>query len=614
MCFPSAYTKKQEHALCVQTAFLIIGWLMNIRIRTSLIAILITVCLTILKFVFYYFSGSIAVLSEAWHSGSDIATSLLVLCALFRKTAIQNTELPDEIATEPSRQGKFKTLWWVIRTMFGKHIEVTTSLIIGLFLTTVATMLIINVFLQKNVKIENPLVTGIIFLVLSLGSYFLFNFLSSVGKSEHSAALISDGLHSKGDMVCSSLTGTSLILYYFGFDCDRWVSLIIALFILSFGIEIIINVVAYFVKKDTDFELCLSSINILYALFNKASYHHFFNWILDTLKINSMTSAKIKQLTARTIKFCQYTGLILFMLGIGYNTGFQVQMDEEAIVERFGKPVQQESLQPGLHFKFPWPIDTVRKNKTRQVRELLLGNVAVGEQKPLIWGTKHGEEVHFISGDNNFFDPYIIIQYRIKNLYDYYYNSSSPDTLVENFSYKTLQKVFTTKSFYELSIANRSKIETSVQDILQNDLDKIRTGIDIIGVNLKDIHPPIKISKSFEEVIASYQKKEEMINLALEYRNSEIPSSRGMAYNDVTNAKAYINEEVLKAQGAITSFHAKLEPYLSEKEIVRKVLYFNYIEETLKQNDKVIIDPKTGHPSLYISAKNAQSTINLPVE
>jgi len=100
-----------------------------------------------------------------------------------------------------------------------------------------------------------------------------------------------------------------------------------------------------------------------------------------------------------------------------------VQMDEEAVVERFGRPLDNIALKPGLHFKFPRPIDNVRIEKTKQVRELFLGNIAREEQKPLIWGAEHGEEIHFLSGDNNFFNPYIIVHYRIKHLYKYYYKA-----------------------------------------------------------------------------------------------------------------------------------------------------------------------------------------------
>ena len=84
---------------------------MNKRIRTSLIAISITLGLTFLKFLFYYLSGSIAVLSEAWHSFSDITTSLLVLFALWRSTSIAKRE--QDQPTEENKDDSVDDLIWI---------------------------------------------------------------------------------------------------------------------------------------------------------------------------------------------------------------------------------------------------------------------------------------------------------------------------------------------------------------------------------------------------------------------------------------------------------------------------------------------------------------------
>lgn len=580
---------------------------MDKKIRTSLIAISITLGLTTLKFVFYYLSGSIAVLSEAWHSGSDIGTSLLVLFALSRSSSLIRQEQAQTDQEDSNIESKnSNTFKHFFKNALGKNIEVTTSLIIGIFLTSVSVSLIINVISTKVVIIQKPLFTGIIFLILSLGSYFLFKFLTAVGKSENSPALISDGLHSKGDMVCSSLTGISLILYYFRFNIDRWVSLAIALFILSFGIEIIINIVIYFRKKETEFRMDYHFLEILNIGIEKETYLKFIKWIDAKYDIDILKSKLFIQFI-RLLKITKYTLIAGMIFVIIYDTGFQVQMDEEAIVERFGKPLNKKTLQPGFHFKFPYPIDRVRTSKTKQIHELFLGNTSQEKQKPLIWGIKHGEEIHFISGDNNFFNPYIIIHYRIKDLYKYFYNISNPQTLIEDIAYKILQDIFTTKSFYQIAITYRKEMGNAVEEALQKELDKIGTGLEIVSVNVKDIHPPIKISKSFEEVIASYQEKEEIINLAMEYQNSEIPYSRGSAYINISNARAYVNEEIMKSKGAVIGYQSKLESYKNAKPIIRKVLYFNHIVDTLKNNKKIIIDPKIGKPDLFFNFESDSS-------
>jgi membrane protease subunit HflK len=585
---------------------------MNKKIKTSLIAISITLGLTILKFVFYYLSGSIAVLSEAWHSFSDITTSILVLFALWRSSSIikQEEDQPaqENNVTDNHSRNIFKRFF---KNVFGKNIEVTISLLIGLFLICISISLIIKVFSANVIIIQNPLVTGIIFLILSLGSFFLSKFLSDVGHSENSAALISDGLHSKGDMLCSSLTGISLILYYFSFNIDKWVSFAIALFILSFGIEIIFNIVIYYHKKTKDFQMQYRFLEILDIALSKETYVHIFDWINEKYDIDILKSKLLIHLIRLAkIVCCVLATIIIFV--IIYDMGFQVRMDEEAVIERFGKPVGEKILQPGFHFKFPRPIDKVRKEKTKRIRDLFLGNISEEEHKPLIWGLAHGEEIHFISGDNNFFNPYIIIHYRIRDLYKYYYNISNPQTLIENISSETLQDIFATKSFYQIAITYRKEMELAVEKSIQKELDTINTGLEVVSVNIKDIHPPTEISDAFEEVIASYQKKEEIINIALEYRNQEIPSSRGKAYNNITDAQAYVNEEILKSKGAVIGYRSKLESYKKARSIIRRILYYDHITDTLKTNKKIIIDPKTGKQDLYLNIGGDASLPEIP--
>ena len=58
---------------------------MSVKTKAALTTLSLNVLLTALKFLLFFFSGSLAVLAEAWHSFSDIATSFLVLLAVHRE-------------------------------------------------------------------------------------------------------------------------------------------------------------------------------------------------------------------------------------------------------------------------------------------------------------------------------------------------------------------------------------------------------------------------------------------------------------------------------------------------------------------------------------------------
>lgn len=64
--------------------------------------------------------------------------------------------------------------------------------------------------------------------------------------------------------------------------------------------------------------------------------------------------------------------VMTFLFAIGFFTTFYtVQPEEEAVVIRFGRFVTTTG--PGLHFKFPFGIDSVTKVKTTKVHQSEFG-------------------------------------------------------------------------------------------------------------------------------------------------------------------------------------------------------------------------------------------------
>ena len=208
---------------------------MNKKIKTSLISLCLVIVFTILKFFFYYISGSVAVLSEAWHSFSDIGTTALVLTSLVI-TSIKQKRLPGLEKKESDNSEKIASK----SKLFDPELGV--AFVISVLLLVVSIKILYNSMAGDAIKVNRPLLTGIIFIILSIGSYFLFRLQSSVAKSEDSSALKADSLHSKTDVIVSLATGFSLILYFYGINIDRFIGAFIALFIFSFSLEMLVNV------------------------------------------------------------------------------------------------------------------------------------------------------------------------------------------------------------------------------------------------------------------------------------------------------------------------------------------------------------------------------------
>lgn len=51
-----------------------------------------------------------------------------------------------------------------------------------------------------------------------------------------------------------------------------------------------------------------------------------------------------------------------------------VEPQEQALLERFGSPVANRGiLEPGFHFKWPWPMDAVHRYPVRSLQSFTIG-------------------------------------------------------------------------------------------------------------------------------------------------------------------------------------------------------------------------------------------------
>ncbi|MBN2534544.1 MAG: protease modulator HflK family protein [Spirochaetales bacterium] len=552
---------------------------MDIKERTASVSILLNIILAALKFVAFYFTASLAILGEAYHSLSDILTSVLVYVSLKEKR-VKKAESGEEIKKK-------------------MPLENIISLAIGIFIFFVGIYFLVNVFVYPPIIIRNPLVSGIGFIIFAFGSYIVYRFETIVGKKENSLGLISDGMHSKTDMMTSFITGFSLILYSMGINLDVPVAVVIAFFIISFSIETIINVIIYQQKKTEE-------INIFHYkfrekitfVFNKAL------WISILKHINRKTES----LYNRSSLLRRVSGLICLLIIavciIWYSTTcvYMLEPCEEGIIERFGKPVNYGNpILPGLHFKFPYPIDKVIKIDSKRIRIMNIGNETDENIVALLWTKKHGDAEAFLSGDNNFFYPYLVLHYRVKDIFNYHYKHKDPELLMENVAYNIITNIFTKKEFYIIATTYRKQFALDTEMKLQEELDKLGSGILITGVNMKDVHPPIFIADSFENVIVSIQQKEEIINEAYGYKNKSIPETKGEAEKIMKAAGNYAVERVKRSEGEGMRFKNQVESYSKGKNIIRKYLYLNMIKESLAENNKIIVEPLPDLPELWFN-------------
>ena len=239
--------------------------------------------------------------------------------------------------------------------------------------------------------------------------------------------------------------------------------------------------------------------------------------------------------------------------------------DEEAIIERFGNPLnnanQIRRAESGLTFKWPWPIDIAYKYPTKKIAELNIGFVPKIDPKtnevvrePLLWGKTHFEQEYSVivasqySGTIlpegampvSFVKANIPIQYRVKDLYSYLYRHSDPEKLLEAICYHELAK-FAAGAKIEVDDqgrgpaalqdsllgAGRTKAKEILTENIQKAADRADLGIEIVFLGLQGIHPPPEVASDYQKVVGAIQKKQALILQAQAERNKNLSALVG---------------------------------------------------------------------------------------
>lgn len=297
--------------------------------------------------------------------------------------------------------------------------------------------------------------------------------------------------------------------------------------------------------------------------------------------------------------------LVVAMIGTSF---YQVDKDESGVVQRFGKYVRKTG--PGLHFKMPLGIETVKKIKTTFVykqefgyrtitrggRTIVVGRDSSGEQSKYARrsgraGNPYLAESLMLTGDLNVAVVEWIVQYTVKDPVAFAFRIKNPHETLHDMSEAVMRLVIGDHTINQILTTGREKIQHEAKEKLQILLDSYGSGISVRNVILQNVTPPKEVEPSFNEVNEARQEKEKLINQAWQEYNRVIPKAKGQAEQVIRNAEGYALERVNKAKGDADRFLLAWEAYKTAPEVTKKRLYLETMQEIWPNlGDKILID------------------------
>jgi len=195
-----------------------------------------------------------------------------------------------------------------------------------------------------------------------------------------------------------------------------------------------------------------------------------------------------------------------------------------------------------------------------------------------------------LTGDLNVAVVPWIVQYRIKDPYNFLFKVHDVKRLLIDMSEAAMRLVVGDRSINEV-ISKREEIAVESRNVLQAELDNAESGISIITIEMKKTNVPGPVQSSFNEVNQATQEKERMIYQAKEDYNKAVPEARGEAERTIKGAEGFALDRVNRAKGDASRFNSIYAEYVKAQDVTKRRLYLEMLGEVFpKLGEKYIID------------------------
>lgn len=298
-------------------------------------------------------------------------------------------------------------------------------------------------------------------------------------------------------------------------------------------------------------------------------------------------------LSPKTIVFGIVAAVVLYL---GYSSYYTVSAESVGVLQRFGH--YHRVVEPGLHFKIPFGVDTVIQVPIKRQLKEEFGFGTPGATFKDQVGSKQqwALETTIVTGDLNTALVEWVIQFRIENAFDFLFKVRDPGEALRDISESVMREVVGDRTVDEVLTIGRQDIETNAQIQMQKVVNLYEMGLRIDQVQLKNVNPPKPVQASFDEVNEAQQERERMINVARGEYNKAVPRARATADQNIQGAQGYAIQRVNEAQGDASKFDALLAAYIKAPKVTERRLYLETMAAILPNvEQKIVLDAKAGN-------------------
>ncbi|RVD77600.1 protease modulator HflK [Pseudomonas koreensis] len=298
----------------------------------------------------------------------------------------------------------------------------------------------------------------------------------------------------------------------------------------------------------------------------------------------------------------------------------EIPLQGRGIYERFGKPVQV--FGPGLHAGLPWPLGRVLSVENGVVHELA---TSVGDAPapptqadpaegpaPMIanrlWDASHvNDKSQVIASSRGDQQSFQIVNMDVRFVYRIglrdqdalaaTYNNADVPTLIRSTASRILVHDFASRTLDGLLGADRVGLGEEIGRAVQDDLQKLDSGVEILATVVEAIHPPSGAANAYHGVQAAQIGAQALISRERGAAAEASNQAQLQASLVRDQASASAREVNATAQAADLKFKAEQQAYASAGQAFVLEQYFSQLSQGLSKAKLLVLDHRLGDSS-----------------
>ncbi|MGF6671197.1 protease modulator HflK [Pseudomonas monsensis] len=329
----------------------------------------------------------------------------------------------------------------------------------------------------------------------------------------------------------------------------------------------------------------------------------------------------LRQIWAFSYMRRAFLPVLALVVGLGWLlTGIhEIPLQGRGIYERFGKPVQV--FAPGLHVGLPWPLGRVLNVENGVVHELATSvgeNPAPVQPDPAegpapmtanrLWDASHvNDKSQVIASSRGEQQSFQIVNMDVRFVYRIglsdqaalaaNYNSADVPTLIRSTASRILVHDFASRTLDGLLGTDRVGLGDQIGRAVQNDLQKLDSGVEILATVVEAIHPPAGAANAYHSVQAAQIGAQALI--ARERGAAAEASNQAQLQASLARDQASANAREINAsaQAAELKFTAEQKAYASAGQAFVLEQYLSQLSQGLSKAKLLVLDHRLGGSS-----------------